>query len=284
MTSQQHRSVTESTDSTHHPIVARLRDKARRRFGWPAPSGFRLVPIVGLAGLLSGLLGTGGASLLIPAFTEIAGLSQHRANGLALAATTLVTGGSAFIYASRGQIDAPLAVGLAVISACSAVIGAQIGVRLPAATLRGLFAGCLLLIAVRMLGGANLNVGVSLGEEVPVAYLAAGIGAVAGLLSGLVGVGGGAVLTPGLVWLLGMDQVVAQGVSLAVITPTALAGAVTHYRLGHLDLQLLGRLAPAGVVGGVAGALAAAQFDPQLLRIAFALFLFQAGVRLARRR
>src|SRR5437764_213814 len=92
------------------------------------------------------------------------------------------------------------------------------------------------------------------------------IGGVAGLLSGLFGTGGGSVLVPGMVCLLGVDQVAAQGISLAVIVPTAAVGAITHQRLGNVDLGAMSALAPLGVTGGAAGALVAGQLDPALLR------------------
>ena len=51
------------------------------------------------------------------------------------------------------------------------------------------------------------------------------------------GVGGGIVMVPSMVILMGIEQVVAQGISLAVIVPTALSGAFQHYRLGNVDVR-----------------------------------------------
>src|SRR5438094_2370779 len=152
----------------------------------------RLLAIGGVAGLLSGLFGTGGASILVPALTDLARLGQHRAQGSALAAMALVTTAAAAIYGSRGQLDLPLALGLAATAAGGAVVGARLMHRLPAGTLRRLFAGCLLLIALRLLLASLAgNAGLVTGGELAGgwALLAAGLGFAAGLSTGLLGVG-----------------------------------------------------------------------------------------------
>src|SRR5205814_8312650 len=80
------------------------------------------------------------------------------------------------------------------------------------------------------------------------------LGLVAGILSGMLGIGGGQVLVPGMTLLFGVDQRLAQGISLAFIVPTALSGALTHYRQAT-GLPRMGMLlVPGGLVGGLIGA------------------------------
>ena len=77
-----------------------------------------------------------------------------------------------------------------------------------------------------------------------------GIGLVAGIVSSMMGVGGGIILVPMLIFLLNFDMHRAVGTSLLVIIPTALVGAYAHYRLGNINLVV----APIVIVGAVIGA------------------------------
>ena len=106
------------------------------------------------------------------------------------------------------------------------------------------------------------------------------IGLTAGLLAGLLGVGGGVVFVPALVLLLAFDQHIAQGTSLLVVIPAALAGSWTNYRRGRFRLRDAGVLAAGGIVGAVIGSSVALGFDDQLLRRLFALLLLVLGIRM----
>src|SRR3954462_4801224 len=70
------------------------------------------------------------------------------------------------------------------------------------------------------------------------------IGVVAGMLSGLVGIGGGLVIVPALVYFLGMPQHAAQGTSLALILlPVGILAVLSYYKQGHIDVKIAGLLA-----------------------------------------
>jgi uncharacterized protein len=108
----------------------------------------------------------------------------------------------------------------------------------------------------------------------------AGIGAAAGVLAGLLGIGGGLVMVPAMVLLLGFDQHVAQGTSLVVIIPAALSGSITHYRNGRTSLRDAALLAGGGVLGATLGSVLALSVDDTILRRLFALFLLAVAARM----
>ena len=83
------------------------------------------------------------------------------------------------------------------------------------------------------------------------------IGVCAGIISGLLGLGGGVFLVPALLLFLDMSIHKAIGISLAVIVPTALSGALKHYHLGNVDLRVAALVAVGGIVGGFLGAILA---------------------------
>jgi hypothetical protein len=107
------------------------------------------------------------------------------------------------------------------------------------------------------------------------------IGLVVGVASGVVGIGGGILFVPALVWLAGMSQHKAQGTSLgALLLPVGLFAFLEYYRKGNADLRVALLLAVGFAVGGYFGA-AGAQHIPDLwLRRIFALTLIAVGGRM----
>ena len=108
----------------------------------------------------------------------------------------------------------------------------------------------------------------------------AAIGLAAGFLAGLLGIGGGVVMVPAMVILLGFDQHVAQGTSLLVIIPAALSGSYTHHRKGRLVLRDAAALAAGGVIGALLGSVFALSIEDEVLRRLFAVFLIVSAVRM----
>ena len=107
-----------------------------------------------------------------------------------------------------------------------------------------------------------------------------GIGLVAGFLAGLLGIGGGVVLVPAMVLLLGFDQHLAQGTSLLVVIPAAATGAWTHHRSGRWTWRDAGALAAGGVIGASLGSLSALALDDEVLRRLFAVLLLGIALRM----
>lgn len=110
----------------------------------------------------------------------------------------------------------------------------------------------------------------------------AAFGVVVGVLSALFGIGGGIVMVPFMVLLLDGSQHLAEGTSLVVIVPTAIAGVIAHSKRGFVDFRAAAWLAVGGVVGAFIGALVALASAGSTLQIYFAVFLVLMGARLIR--
>lgn len=106
------------------------------------------------------------------------------------------------------------------------------------------------------------------------------LGALIGVLSGIMGIGGGTVLVPALVLLLGLEQHLAQGISLAAIVPASLVGALSHYRQRNVNVSLALALGLAAALSAFAGATIAGSLDAAILRRLFAAFLALISLRL----
>lgn len=112
-------------------------------------------------------------------------------------------------------------------------------------------------------------------------FVLAGIGIVAGLLSGLFGIGGGVVIMPALIYLAGFDQHRATGTSLAVLLPPiGLGAAIEYYRHGAVDVRAAVILAIAVFVTAWLSAIVANRVPGNYLRLAFGLFVIVIGATL----
>lgn len=107
------------------------------------------------------------------------------------------------------------------------------------------------------------------------------VGLVVGLVSGVVGIGGGILFVPALIWLLGMDQHKAQGTSLgALLLPVGIFAFLEYYRKGNADIRVAALLAAGFLVGGYFGAVGAHHISDLWLRRIFALTLVAIGGRM----
>ncbi|MCL4544941.1 MAG: sulfite exporter TauE/SafE family protein [Chloroflexi bacterium] len=105
------------------------------------------------------------------------------------------------------------------------------------------------------------------------------IGALAGTLSGLLGIGGGIVMVPLMALGLGLEQHIAQEISLSVIVPTTISGALTSARKGNVDWRLAGFLVIGALMGSLIGASLSNQLSAEVLRKLFAIALVILGYR-----
>lgn len=108
------------------------------------------------------------------------------------------------------------------------------------------------------------------------------VGLLAGVASGLLGVGGGAIIVPGLVIFLGLGQIEAEATSLLAIVPIALVGAWRQRRYGNVRLGEGARLGLLAVTGAVAGAVLANVLPVRAIELAFAALLVVVALQLVR--
>jgi uncharacterized membrane protein YfcA len=108
-----------------------------------------------------------------------------------------------------------------------------------------------------------------------------GLGIFAGVLSGLVGIGGGIIIVPALVYFFSMDQKTAQGTSLAVLLPpTGLLAFLEYYRAGHVDVKIGALIVVGLMLGGWFGGDFAQQLPQVTLRKIFAVLLLLIAVKM----
>jgi len=107
------------------------------------------------------------------------------------------------------------------------------------------------------------------------------IGLAAGTLSGLVGVGGGIIIVPALVFFLGFSQQAAQGTSLGLLLlPAGILAVINYYNKGFIDFKVVGIMCAAFVFGGWLGSKLALAVSQEVIKKVFAVVLFYTGFKM----
>lgn len=164
------------------------------------------------------------------------------------------------------------------------MVGAQIGTwllpRTSLTVLRWAFVGFLAVVIVSL-----FIVIPSREAELALTWLTGlalvAVGVATGILSGLIGVGGGIVVVPVLMVLFGASDLVAKGTSLLMMIPTAVSGTVGNLRRGNVDLAAAALIGVAACTTTALGAWVATLVDPFVANMLFAAYLVVIGVQMA---
>lgn len=241
-----------------------------------------LVAIGVVAGVLSGLFGVGGGVIVVPALMAFVGMDQRRASSTSLVAIAPAAVVGALTYGLQGEVDWLAALTLAVGSVAGAPLGARLLRRLPLRVLPWIFVGFIAVVLVSLVVAVPSRGGdVRYGLVEAIVLL--GIGLLSGVLSGLVGVGGGVVIVPGLELVLGAGDLLAKGTSLLTMIPTSVSGTIANLRRGSVDLRIGLTVGITAAVVSPFGAVLARAVDPRVGSWLFAAFLVVVAVIVLRR-
>ena len=239
-------------------------------------AGYLALGIV--SGFLSGLCGIGGGVIMIPALLFIFKLSVHAAAATSLAVITptalfgsiknafsaaMAPDWSAFFLISAGAV--PLA-----------YFGAHLMHKVPQEKLKKFLGIILLLVSIKMIFFAVNNTGTG-GAPEGIARAAGLIllGCFTGFLSGMIGIGGGVIMIPIMLYVFRMETHAVTATSLAVMVPASISGTVKNFKNGHADWHAALLIASGSLGGVLLGASAAERVDQlNLQRIMGLLFIY----------
>jgi len=232
--------------------------------------------LASLIGVSLGLLGGGGSILTLPILTYAIGMETKAAiaSSLFVVGVTSATGAIAHARAGRIQWRTGLLFGAA--GMAGAYVGGRAAAYVSGGILMVLFAIMMFATAIAMLRGRR---GVMTARRRPLAVRKVLVeGVVVGVVTGIVGAGGGFLVVPALVLLGGLPMDIAVGTSLVVIAMKSFAGLAGH--LGHVDVDWPVTIAVtiAAVLGSIAGGRLAGRIPPEKLRRGFGGFVLVMAV------
>ncbi|HVC82308.1 MAG TPA: sulfite exporter TauE/SafE family protein [Chloroflexota bacterium] len=221
-----------------------------------------------LVGLLLGLVGGGGSILTVPILVYALGESAHLATGTALA----IVGANALIgaweHGKASRVRLPVGLIFGGIGIVGALAGSWLNHLAPE---RAVLVGFALLMLAAATAMARVRLrGRQPAPEVHITWRVTLAGLGVGVLTGFFGVGGGFLIVPALVLVLGLPMRDAVGTSLVVIAINAAAALAGHLRYGGIDLEVTVLFIIGGAVGSVLGSRLSGRLDEERLRQSFA--------------
>ena len=258
------------------------------------------------AGLFGALLGLGVGILIVPFLTLGFGLPVREAVGVSLVCVIVTSSAAASVYLQRHVANLRLGMVLELFTASGALVGGFAAFLLPEGILSGLFAVLLVYTAASMLRSPAATAPPA-GDEALAPAIAAseplawdsglsgpgystrrlGVGVVgslgAGVVSALLGIGGGIIKVPLMHLAMGVPLRVATATSNLMIGVTAAASAIVYLVRGGIDPLVAGPTAIGVFVGATMGSRSAERVDPRVLRGLFVIVLLYTAFQMARR-
>ena len=231
--------------------------------------------LAALIGLSLGLLGGGGSILTVPVFVYVLGIAAKPAIAMSLPVVGITSLISAALHWRLGNVRLRTAILFGLLAMVGAFAGAKLSVLMSGPAQLALLAVVMLLAAGSMLRGGVRFTAVETSS--PRLALIVPIALGVGVLTGLVGIGGGFLIVPALVLLAGVPMKEAVGTSLLVIAMNSASGFAGHVGTVELDWAFMASFTAVAVLGGLGGTALAARVPQATLKRIFAVFLLAVG-------
>ncbi|MGN9846327.1 sulfite exporter TauE/SafE family protein [Nonomuraea sp. H19] len=229
-----------------------------------------------LVGVMLGLFGGGGSILTVPMLVYLAGVPSKAAIAMSLFVVAVTSAVSAISHARAGRVRWRTGLVFGAAGMAGAYGGGLIGPHLPEQLLMTAFAAMMLATAIAMIRDRRITAVAPPRRDLPVPHVIAE-GIAVGLVTGLVGAGGGFLVVPALVLLGGLPMGMAVGTSLFVVAMKSLAGLAGYLQSVPIDWSLALMVTVAAISGGLAGGALAGRLDADRLRRAFGWFVLAMG-------
>ena len=234
-----------------------------------------VVLAVGIGASL-GLLGGGGSILAVPLLVYVADLPTKEA----IATSLLVVGATSAVgvipHARAGRVRWRTGLIFGTAGMTGAYAGGRLAAYIPGTILLAGFALMMLATSIAMIRGRRPKPGKPVPHELPVLHVIAD-GIIVGLVTGLVGAGGGFLVVPALALLGGLPMPVAVGTSLLVIAMKSFAGLAGYLSTVHINWALAAAVTAAAILGSLAGGRLAGRIPEVVLRKSFGWFVAVMG-------
>jgi uncharacterized membrane protein YfcA len=230
-------------------------------------------------GLSLGVLGGGGSILTVPILVYVAGFEAKEAIAASLFVVGVTSAVSVLSHAREGRVMWRTGLIFGAAGMAGAFVGGLLGGHIPGQILLIAFAIMMVATSVAMLRGRkkkNDDGAAPAKHELPLGRVLLD-GAVVGLITGLVGAGGGFLVVPALALLGGLPMSVAVGTSLVVIAMKSFAGLAGYLTTVQLDWGITLGVTAAAIVGSLIGSKLAGRIPEAALRKAFGWFVLAMG-------
>lgn len=236
-----------------------------------------------LAGVVGGLLGTGGCALMMPVIRFGFHFDPALAVGTTLTAVVFTAGSGAFQHMRMKNVDRTTALQVGLSGVLGVVIGSVVfGYIQPYGDVIDLIIGiAFIIVSMRMLyEGLVGKMPPAQGSTMPGTTLSkTGLGGAIGILTGIIGLGGGYALVPSFVYFMKAPMKLAIGTSMASFVWMALVGAIFKIYQGVVDIPVAVTMGVGALIGAIYGAKLVAKFKPNVLKTLFGLLFLYVSLK-----
>jgi uncharacterized membrane protein YfcA len=250
-----------------------------------------------IVGIIASMTGIGGGTFIVPALSIIYEFTSQEAVGTSLAVIVFTSIASTYAYSRQKRIDYKVGTVSATTTVPGAVLGAYLTTFISSSVLGIIFSVFMIFVALRMLVDFHVSLPkifknprlwhrklvdssakvFEYDANILSAFILAFFG---GLSSGLLGIGGGAIIVPILNIAAGIPMHITIATSMFIMIFTSLAGVTTHLQLNNVRIEHSAYLAIGVVFGAQLGARIAKKVSGKLLKTAFSMVLIIVSVRL----
>lgn len=229
-----------------------------------------------VVGITLGLFGGGGSILTVPLLIYVTGLGTKEAIATSLVVVGITSIGALVTHARAGRVQWRTGLIFGATAMVGAYVGGRLGPLVPDTVLLVGFALMMLATSVAMIRGRRDTSPREAGEHHIGLVLVEGV--VVGLVTGIVGAGGGFLVVPALVLLGGLPMATAVGTSLLVIALKSSAALAGYLSAVQIDWSLALAVTALAVAGSILGGRFAGRLDPDRLRRGFGVFVLAMAV------
>ena len=232
-----------------------------------------------LTGLLLGIFGSGGSIVTMPALLYLLDVPPKSAIAMSLGIVAITATITAIQHGLKGHVSLKITAIFGLFGVLGTYAGARLGVITPVVIQLGIFAVIMYLAAWEMLKPKHKSVGAAsidcpAGDCPRIRYGHIALHGIAvGILTGLIGVGGGFLIVPALVLLSGLSMKQAVGTSLSIVALKSFAGFAGYAGAVDMDYSLLGMFTAVAIVASLIGGHLGGRLPDALLRRGFGGFL-----------
>lgn len=233
-----------------------------------------------ITGIVLGLFGSGGSIIAMPALMYLLHVEPKSAIAMSLGIVAVTATISGWDNWRRGNVDVKVAAMFGLFGVVGTYAGARLGVYTPVTVQLILFALVMYAAAWKMLQKKKqLQAQTAHSEAEEIEIIKAHMGQIAlhgvgvGVLTGLVGVGGGFLIVPALVLLSGIPMKIAIGTSLVIVAAKSYSGFAGYIGAVTVDWAIMGSFTLVTVAGSFVGTRIAHRFSHEKLKKSFAIFL-----------
>mgnify|MGYP002814120853 FL=1 len=237
-----------------------------------------LIPLGFVAGLLGSIIGLGGGIIIVPVLTFF-GYPPALSASNSIFAVFSNAAASSISYARQQRIQYSIGLKLGLLSIPGTVIGAYISSDIAPSLFKILFALILISASIYIFSKRKIEPkSHNLSKQIMI--LSVGASFLAGIISGLFGVGGGIIFVPLMVIAMGLSMKNAAPTSQFILLFVSVSALVTHSILGHPDFYQALLLAAGAFVGGLVGARLSIEIKENALKILISLVMIATAVKL----